>query len=485
MPRPSKRAQQTKRARDTKAILHAFDQRCMAVALQNAKRFAFSIIVTGSNYSAVSELLLWNDIIPPSQRTFNRAQIEVTNLIIQMARESCAKYKALMKPHSCISMDGSWAHRRNASNCVLDFFDQSQKKIVDFEFSTKDNHSITGDYTGSSNGMEIDCLRKMATRWIGNPNVEFYSHDGDGKTHNVMREIGWEIKELNDINHTLKSFKRKFEAFNKATKSLHGLKGRLFSFLKDLIYCDNLSLEEKENHWMNAANHFMGDHSQCLPHGPSKEWAGASKEHSRELLEIFLSKTLKILQKVRKNLTTQLNESFHAIKAKYANKDFLWLSSWNGRVAAAVLQFNSPNIWKFELYKKLGFEPLSKAATEELMRKFRIAEEYSNRRRTEEYQKAEARRRNIKHLKSIKIKDGRDLYQDKKAKKEELKQFISDIPNFVESQVDFEIRVSSYNREEISEDNCAAVDLQEYQELICSGIQPEDLLPFFDINYGL
>lgn len=77
---------------------------------------------------------------------------------------------------------------------------------------------------------------------------------------------------------------------------------------------------------MNAACHFTGDHPNCFPHGPTKEWPGASKEHAKEVLELFLSKTLIIIQKVINkinNIPTQLGESFHIIKAKFAGKDYL------------------------------------------------------------------------------------------------------------------------------------------------------------------
>lgn len=112
---------------------------------------------------------------------------------------------------------------------------------------------------------------------------------------------------------------------------------------------------------------------------------------------------------------------------------------------------------------------------------FRIAEEYSNWRCTREYQKSDARRRNANHLKSIKVNDGRDLYLDNKAKKVKLIWSISDIPNFGESQVDFEIRVASCSIDEISEDHSIAADLQEYQELICSEIQSKDCLSLVSI----
>lgn len=99
-----------------------------------------------------------------------------------MARESCANYRSLMIPGSTTTMDGFWGHRRNSNQCVLDFIDSTQKKIVDFDFSMKSIHKLKGDYDGSSNGMEIDCLQKMIPRWKEDTTVIAFSHDNDGKT---------------------------------------------------------------------------------------------------------------------------------------------------------------------------------------------------------------------------------------------------------------------------------------------------------------
>lgn len=216
----------------SKAMLHDFEKRQDSVVLHNAKRLAFSLLVTGSNYSSMSEMLLWNDIIPLFERTFNRARNEVVEKILGMATEFCSKYKEKMTINSTIAMDRSWSHRRNANECVLEFVDLSQKNNVDFEFPTKDNHSITGDYTGSSNGMEIDCLKKMIKRWKNNNKVISYSNDRDGKTKNVMKEMSWVIAEIIDLNHAMKSFRTSFTSFNKATKMLHGLKEKWLYFFE-------------------------------------------------------------------------------------------------------------------------------------------------------------------------------------------------------------------------------------------------------------
>lgn len=66
-----------------------------------------------------------------------------------------------------------------------------------------------------------------------------------------------------------------------------------------------------------------------------------------------------ILEKCSGLISTQLNESFHDLKAKFTDKDPMWIDSWPGRVCAAVLQFNQPNIWKLELYQRLKLPPLA------------------------------------------------------------------------------------------------------------------------------
>lgn len=81
--------------------------------------------------------------------------------------------------------------------------------------------------------------------------------------------------------------------------------------------------EVKENFWLNVSNHYTSNHEACLSHGEA--WASANKDGGKELLDLFLLKTL--------------NESFHALKAKFASKDLLCLDSWFERVSTAILQY--------------------------------------------------------------------------------------------------------------------------------------------------
>lgn len=385
--------------------------------IDNSMRFVFSVLAEGTNYELVSKVFLWNDIKIPSRSSFYRAQRIIAPIIIEMANESCLKYRKLMEPGSTITMDGSWGHRRNSLQCILEFIDSRQRKIVDFAITEKDNHILKGDFVGSSNAMEIECLKKLIARWKNDPNVISYTHDNDGKTRVFLESSEWAITEILDTNHTIKSFSQKISDFDtKNDKLLYGLHEKLHRFLKFLIHLE-VSSEEKQRLWLNSSNHYSGDHSQCLPHGDSYKWPKAGSPHAKEVLDEFLKKTLKILIKCDGNLSTQLNESYHSLKAKFASKELCWIDSWQSRIAAAILQFNNPNQWKFELYQRLGFGKLSEYSTMQLSKKFQLAESKSVERRTSEYRIQEAKRRNAKKVLSKQFQQGKELYKSKRKKK--------------------------------------------------------------------
>ena len=85
---------------------------------------------------------------------------------------------------------------------------------------------------------------------------------------------------------------------------------------------------------------------------------------------------------------TQMNECFNGVKAHYANKLYHWGASWPGRVGAAVLQVNAP---------EMGLDPLP----DEMIVK--IQAQRDERRRLAQYNRSpeqrakEAARRNQKY----------------------------------------------------------------------------------------
>lgn len=409
------RARQLNQCRESKFTIYPPGSPTHATI--NAKRFVFSTLINGASYTTISDIFLWNDILIPSSATFYRIQPKIIAIIEQMAEESCRAHRIRMSENSVINMDGSWGHRRNSSQCILEFIDNRTKKIVDFSICMKNNHKMEGDYIGSSNGMEVECLKKLINNWKDDPNVVAYTHDNDGKTRALLREAGWNILEYLDTNHSLKSFPKKVKQFNKNHGNvLNGLQDKLACYIKYLAYLD-ISIDEKEKKWLNSANHYFGDHSNCDKHGPTREWGGKSREGAYDLLKEFLYKTIKSLRKSSTYVSTQLNESYHALKAKYSSKDICWIDSWVGRACAAILQWNEPNTWKFELYKRLNLPPLSYQSKAQLMRRHIGSAKKSICRSTKEYQLREAKRRREKKNQMASQTKGKDLYKSKADKK--------------------------------------------------------------------
>jgi hypothetical protein len=276
--------------------------------------------------------------------------------------------------------------------CVVDFIDVLRGKIVDFEILQKGRGFVFGDYFGPSNGMEVEGVRRIIRRWqthepATNAKVSAYVHDRDAKTRKLLREL-WNKPELLDPNHILKGFERKLGGYSE----LRGLKSKLrrwFVFISKL----EETQEEKRRLWLNSSNHYQGIHDACRPHppivnpplqlptSPSRQISAVdevtgqsaqkvtrqSKEKVSQIrlkiahLEQFLRETEDLFNLVTPGITTQLNESLHARKAKMASKDIAWQGSWPARVAAAVLDINMPG-WRLELYKRLELPKLSPEA---------------------------------------------------------------------------------------------------------------------------
>ena len=116
----------------------------------------------------------------------------------------------------------------------------------------------------------------------------------------------------------------------------------------------NFSSERKAALWMNALEHYKGNHTNCL-HAPYKsrleevmglpKWAVPMTEGKSDALRIFLNATLKYVTNVDARYSTQRNEGFHSMKAQMARKDICWGYVWEARVAIAILKVNDPHYW--------------------------------------------------------------------------------------------------------------------------------------------
>ena len=118
--------------------------------------------------------------------------------------------------------------------------------------------------------MECFALKKYIPRWIENKKVTQYMHDNDAKSRKLIQDFKWNIEENIDMNHYMKSYRRKFEKYKSTSPNkFRGIKQKLEKFFQSLI---KLGGEEEYKIFlcMNVVDHFEGNHENCLTHNPTK-----------------------------------------------------------------------------------------------------------------------------------------------------------------------------------------------------------------------
>jgi hypothetical protein len=253
-----------------------------------------------------------------------------------------------MTKNTVIAFDGAWSHRRRAKECVVTIIDTRQKKVVDYEVVTKTKCGVPGDWDGSANGMELEALKRLLKRWVGDENVSGVVHDNDAKASKLIHDLKWKVDEYFDPNHVYKQFERRWNSC--PHKHLRGVHARLQMWFRYLMQCD-CSIEQKQKLWMNSLEHYKGNHKDCPREHPDSPPGGPliKTEKAAEELQHILDETVELLARALRGLNTQLNESFNSLKAKFASKDTSWRVSWPSRIDCTVLQMNSEAEWRIPL----------------------------------------------------------------------------------------------------------------------------------------
>lgn len=169
------------------------------------------------------------------------------------------------------------------------------------------------------------------------------------------------------------------------------------------LICEDITLEQKKYLWeVVTIEHFSGSHEHCVPHGATAQWRFCREADRAQALKEFLMLTSKYLDKCGRLISTQMNESPHAMKAHCANKLSCWGRSWSARVCVAKLQANEPVSWKFELHRLLRLPELCFESPLRLLAMAHEDQADRERRRTPEFRKREnARRKTRKKSASV------------------------------------------------------------------------------------
>jgi hypothetical protein len=322
--------------------------------------WAYSMLVAGMTYNACATFLLGLGLLPFSASTVYAAQLVLVPGIITFARIVCTRNRAAMRHHAVVAVEGSWNHRRNGSAHIIDMIDMDTGRVVDFEVLEKSSPTRRGNYEGSSNGMEVEAMRRMIGRWEDDEEVETIVTDQDSKLAKVIRDSPWKVTHEFDANHAKKSLDRYGERLPKEQhQHLHGLGQRLKNWFNHVLHLP-VPREKRVEEWENALNHYCGDHSRCAdPEHQGYKWRYRANPAAQDTLREYLAEGPKIIRKVDPlRGSTQANESFHAVKAKYVDKRLNLPGSTEGRLALAVIAHSGGPGWTQELRSSLELPPL-------------------------------------------------------------------------------------------------------------------------------
>jgi hypothetical protein len=237
--------------------------------------------------------------------------------------------------------------------------------------------------------MEVEAMRRMIPRWEADQKVETVGTDRDSKLAKVIRESPWDVQHDFDPNHAKKSLDKYINGLApEQRRHLYGLGQRTKDWFNHVIH-DDLSRDEKVERWENAFEHYQGDHRRCPnPEHTGYHWRQRDDPEAQETLRGYLAAGSEVIRKVDPLIgSTQLNESFHNVKAKFADKRLDLKGSTEARFALSVMSHSAGPGWEEELRKDLGVPELPNECQEQPRR------DKEQRRRRNEARRQEAARR--------------------------------------------------------------------------------------------
>jgi DNA-binding transcriptional ArsR family regulator len=342
-------------------------------ALENGPRYVeaaelgYGILIAGSGVVEAEALINGCNIGLPAHNDLYDAINRVCNEISTMARTSCQEARKNLCPGDAISFDGAYDHRRRAGRCFVCVCCQRTGEILAYTVVSNKIAKELPNFCQIPQNMEVHAM-KLLIEELKDSDGKFrseisgYVHDNDAKTRNLIKRLNWNIVEYLDPGHAMKSFDRVMLQY----PMLKEIQLSLRKFMGHLLHSNKLNQVERANAWMNAVNHYSGDHSNCpfehLGREGHMQWTRIDENGNREALISFLNKTKWIAERCVNEFSTQVNESINRSRIKWARKDVRWGNSYDARMGCAVLDRNYP-FWKLALRERLGlreFDPLPK-----------------------------------------------------------------------------------------------------------------------------
>jgi hypothetical protein len=168
-----------------------------------------------------------------------------------------------MKPRAVVGIDGESNHRRNRSVHILTIVDVGGGGVVGFQIFQKITAPGRGNCQGSSNGMEVEALRRIVKREEDDQKVAIAVTDQDSEMANVIRESSWNVGRKSDANCAKKPLLGYCQELPKEERQLlYRVWGPARDWFNHLRY-HSMPQDNKIETRENTLNHYCRDYSTC------------------------------------------------------------------------------------------------------------------------------------------------------------------------------------------------------------------------------
>lgn len=332
---------------------------------ESSKKISAESIVASSIYTGVP--------FKPLTDAYKIAGIETESIRKCYMVQKKAAPKIISKTDDCIQracqnfsgtlqLDTRWSHARNGTQGLTTAIDPVTRKVVGRSHQVKSGGMrFGGNFTKPPNMMETygstNILSDFQNRGLLQ-RIETVTRDRDNKSEAIFEKFGIADKQRHDPGHFRKNFHTLFSSFTSRAviPTVTGPDGKQKPLGRP-FYCLATSLEkwlnscfqEKNDEtrvkmWLNSAEHFTGNHSQCQ-HPPTTDcfvWKnGQNYPLLKQQFVNFLNELAPIIRRISNKTSTQNVESMNAEYAKSLSKQLAWKYA-QPRLDAAILKHNEP-----------------------------------------------------------------------------------------------------------------------------------------------
>ena len=325
-----------------------------------ALQYTIALIACGFTISRIEDFDILINRASPSRKLIAKAMNVIRPYIKMLAYQSCEHWKQKMSPESIVSIDGSWNHRRRGTYEIFDVICVQLKKIIAFDIRIHKSHNIPGNTLATASAMEGESFKILLPELQQDPRICDIVKDGDVQTDKMINESGWQVHIRPDINHLMKHFDDHFKKMvpDDIRNKFKGICKYIKENLEQILYWKTTNKFKKLDGIHDVQNTIL--HCKFLKYGSRPGlfyWKSRKDVKCIEKLNVVIDYCKDLILEFDRGVTTNYNESFHALKAILVPKNFNLGQSTDIRLYATVLQYNEGDSWLMPLFMHFGLDP--------------------------------------------------------------------------------------------------------------------------------